>query len=72
MDHVLSELSAMTCLSWVALHGMTHSFTELHKPLCHNKTVIREGYVENVFTIPNLLNMNTKAFGQMVKKLPAM
>ena len=72
MDHVLSELSAMTYLSWVALHGMTHSFTELHKPPCHNKTVIHEGYTENVFTIPNLLNMNTKAFGQMVKKLPAM
>ena len=25
VDHVLSELSTMTHLSWVALHGMTHN-----------------------------------------------
>ena len=31
VDHVLSELSTMTCLSWVSLHGMAHSFTELDK-----------------------------------------
>ena len=31
VDHVLSELSAMTSPSWVALHGMAHSFTELRK-----------------------------------------
>ena len=31
VDHVLSELSSMTCLSWVALHGMAHSFIELDK-----------------------------------------
>ncbi|KAF7247156.1 Craniofacial development protein 2 [Varanus komodoensis] len=43
VDHVLSELSAMTCPSWVALHGMAHSFIELHKPLRHNKAVIHEG-----------------------------
>ena len=28
VDHILSELSTMTCPSWVALYGMTHSFTE--------------------------------------------
>ena len=28
VDHILSELSPMTCLSWVALHGMACSFTE--------------------------------------------
>ena len=27
VDHILSELSTMTHLSWVALHGMAHSFT---------------------------------------------
>ena len=43
VGHVLSELSAMTCLSWVALHGMAHSFTELNKPLHHDKAVIHEG-----------------------------
>ena len=31
-DLVLSELFTMTHLSWVALHGMAHSFTELHSP----------------------------------------
>ena len=31
VDHLLSELSTMTCLSWVALHGMAHSFIELDK-----------------------------------------
>ncbi|KAF7244988.1 Endoplasmic reticulum junction formation protein lunapark, partial [Varanus komodoensis] len=36
-DHVLSELSAMTCPSWVALHGIAHSFIELRKPLRHDK-----------------------------------
>ena len=43
VDHVLSELSAITCLSWVALHCMAHSFIESHKPLCHNKVEILEG-----------------------------
>ena len=41
-DHVLSGLSAITHLSWVALHGMAHCFTELHKPLHHYKAVIHE------------------------------
>ena len=31
VDHILSELSTKTCPSWVALHGMTHSFIELEK-----------------------------------------
>ena len=31
------------CPSWVALHGMAHSVTELCKPLCHDKAVIHEG-----------------------------
>ena len=31
LDHILSELSTMTCPSWVALHGMTRSFIELDK-----------------------------------------
>ena len=33
VDHILSELCTMTCLSWVALHGMAHSFIELDKPV---------------------------------------
>ena len=35
VDHILSELSIMTCLSWVALHGMAHSFIELGKAVVH-------------------------------------
>ena len=29
VDHILSDLSTMTCLSCVALHRMAHNFTEL-------------------------------------------
>ena len=35
VDHVSSELSTMTCPSWVALHGMVHSITELDKDVVH-------------------------------------
>jgi len=35
VDHVLSELSTMTRPSWVGLHGMAHSFTELDKAVVH-------------------------------------
>lgn len=43
MDHVLSELFAMTRRCWVALSGMAHSFTELLKPLHLDEAVIHEG-----------------------------
>ena len=35
VDHVLSELSTMTRPSWLVLHGMAHSFTELDKAVVH-------------------------------------
>ena len=35
VDHILSEFSTMICPSWVALHGMAHSFIELHKVVVH-------------------------------------
>ena len=35
VDHVLSDLSTMTHLSWVALHGMAHGFVELNKAVIH-------------------------------------
>ena len=47
VDHILSELSAMTHPSWVALHSTAHSFSELSKPLHHNKAVICEGESSN-------------------------
>ena len=31
VDHVFLEISIMTCPSWVALHSMAHSFSELDK-----------------------------------------
>jgi len=43
VDHNLSELYSMTCLSPVALHSMTHIFIELRRPLHHDKAVIYEG-----------------------------
>ena len=48
VDHVWSELSAMTHPSRVALHNMTHSFTELLKPPHHEKAVIQEAVPESV------------------------
>ena len=42
VDHILSELLTMTHLSWLTLHGMAHSFNELHKPLRHDQAVIHE------------------------------
>ena len=35
VDHILSELSTMTCQSRVALHGMAHSFIDLDKAVVH-------------------------------------
>ena len=35
VDHILSELSTMTCPSWVALHRMAQSFIELDKAVIH-------------------------------------
>ena len=35
VGHILSELSTMTHSSWVALHGMAYSFTELDKAVVH-------------------------------------
>ena len=35
VDHILSKLSTTTRPSWVALHGMAHSFIELDKAVVH-------------------------------------
>ena len=35
VDHILSERSTMIHPSWVALHGMAHSFIELDKTVVH-------------------------------------
>ena len=41
VDHILSELSTTTCLSWVALQGMAHSFIELDRAVVHEISLIR-------------------------------
>ena len=35
VDHVMSELSTITHLSWLLLHGIVHSFIELDKAVVH-------------------------------------
>ena len=37
VDHILLELSTMICPSWVALHGIDHSFIELDKAVVNAK-----------------------------------
>ena len=39
VDHISSELSNMTHPSWVALHGMAHSFIELDKAVVHGSSL---------------------------------
>ena len=51
VDHVSSERFTMTHPSWVALHGMAHSFIELCKPLCRDKTVTHEGDVRDSLSV---------------------
>ena len=41
VDHVLLELSTMTCLFWMALHGMAQSFIEFDKAVAHVISFIR-------------------------------
>ena len=38
---LLSELNTMTCLSWVVLHGMAHSFIKLDKAMVHVIRLVR-------------------------------
>ena len=51
VDHILSDRSTMTCLSWVVLQDMAHSFTELCKPYCHYKAVIHERAIQILFPL---------------------
>ena len=53
----------MTCLSWVSLHGIARSFSELLKPLRHDKAAIHEGEV--TISYGNLYTpyLNNEGFG---------
>ena len=66
VDCVLSELSTMTSPSWVALHGMAHSFIESDKAVVH---VIRLASVPRLwfsFCLPS----DGFPGGSVVKNLP--
>ena len=52
VDHILSELPTMTSLSWVALHGMAHSFIELDKAVVHVISLISFLWLWFSFSLP--------------------
>ena len=51
--HILSELSTTTCPSWVALHGMAHSFIELDKAVVHVINLISLLWLWFPFCLPS-------------------
>ena len=53
VDHVLSELSAMICPSWVALHSMAHSFIELDKAVVHVISLVSFLWLWFSFCLPS-------------------
>ena len=53
VGHVLSELSAMTHLSCVALPDMIHSFTELYKAVVHVITLVNFLWLWFSFCLPS-------------------
>ena len=53
VDHILSELSTKTRPSWVALHGMTHSFIELDKAVVHVISLISFLWLWFSFCLPS-------------------
>ena len=50
---VLSELSAMTCLSWVTLRSMAHSFIELDKVVVHVISLVSFPWLWLSFCLPS-------------------
>ena len=53
VDHILSELSIMTHLSWVTLHVMAHSFIELDKAVVHVISLISFLWLWFSFCLPS-------------------
>ena len=53
VDHILSEVSTMTSLAWVALHGMAHSFTGSDKAVIHVTSLIRFLWLRFSFYLPS-------------------
>ena len=53
VDHILSELSTMTCSSWVTLHSMAHSFIELHTAVIHVISLVSFLWLWFSFCLPS-------------------
>ena len=53
VDHILSEVSAMTCSSWVILHSMAHSFIELDKAVIHVISLVSFLWLWFSFCLPS-------------------
>ena len=53
VDHILSEFSIMTHLSWVTLHVMAHSFIELDKAVVHVISLISFLWLWFSFCLPS-------------------
>ena len=53
VDFVLSELSTMTCPSWVALHNVAHSFIELDKVVVHVISLVSFLWLWFSFCLPS-------------------
>ena len=53
VDHILSELSTMTRLSCVALHGMAHGFIELDKAVVHVISLVSFLWLWFSFCLPS-------------------
>ena len=53
VDHIFPELSTMTHLSWVALHGMAHSFIELDKAVVHVISLVSFLWLWFSFCLPS-------------------
>ena len=53
VDHILSELSTVTHPTWVALHGMTHSFIDLDKAVIHVISLISFLWLWFSFCLPS-------------------
>ena len=51
-SRVLSELSTMTCQSWVALHGMAHGFTDLDRAVVHVISLVSFLWLWFSFSLP--------------------
>ena len=58
VDHVLSELSTMTHLSWVALQGTGHSFIELDKAVVRVISLV--GFLWLWFSVCPLMNKDKR------------